>query len=139
MDIQTALIQLVSPGTTGGTIPTKSFTVTDPPADLGTNKATVSLSGIVIDYSGKKVTFDYFASINYVDTNDIQRFAFINGSVTTVVINDLVKINNYTPTVTAAVTSVYNGITDAIDFDISYSVNYKKYADTLVELEATIL
>lgn len=136
MAFQRAIVKLVSDGITiSTTAPNKSFTVTNPPATILQATEAVSISGVIVDYATKEVTFDYFASVNYTDNDGVQRFAFVSDTVTSAAISDLCISTSLVPAVTASVNVSYDSATTSIVFAVSYVINYNKCEDTLVRID----
>lgn len=136
MSYQQVIIKKVSSASTPESKITESFKVVNPVL-TSIETPSVKINGLTLDIESKIVTFDYFASVDYLDTNGITRYAFVNGTVTTDEIEDLCIAAEPVPTITTTVTAVANGdaTEQTIDFTIGYTVNYKKCPESLQNVD----
>jgi len=135
MPYQQVILNQVSDVNTDTLTIHKSFAVAKAHSKIDINlyNPTVIISGVTVEYPNNQLTFDCFASTLYRDNDGIERFAYVIDTLITY-LPGLCKINNEIPTIITKVATEYFETIHAIDFQISYSINYKKCEEVLTRI-----
>jgi hypothetical protein len=135
MSYQEVLIKKVSAVNTDVITTHKSFSISkeNSKIDVKSYNPSVIISGVTVDYQNNQLTFDYFACTLYRDNDWIERFAYVIDTLITF-LPGLCVINKEIPTIISKVATEYSETTHNIDFQISYSVNYKKFEEVFAQV-----